>query len=266
MSTQNTLPNLQTITQIGDQISQNYNNTTNFFANSATLPNQVNKVDSTYFADNLKDSNIHPSFFEDDTKNITANLTNKRTLMSINVARDEILGTKDISTLKSPGAYKFTTDDDSLKGSNTRFMFKNLYGETPLTFLFFSEENINNIQNLIKLVVFKNTGQVIDKQSVVDLQIILRSIFLSYSEHPLLFDPLMSPQEIAALKIQYTNEVARLNELCIAEIVPRVVSGLQQYISYLKDASSGLQIMDKPVLTRDQRQYRSITNLLSGGL
>ena len=147
---------------------------------------------------NLVNSDFHPSVWENDKLNINSNLKNNRTLLSINQARDDILGTNDISKLISSGSYKLTAEDGDTKvsGSNTRFLFKNLYGETLLTFLFFSGDNIKNIQNLIKMLVYQDTKQLIDNQSDTELMITMRSIFLAYSEHPKLIDPLMSDKEI----------------------------------------------------------------------
>ena len=89
----------------------------------------------------------------------------KRTLETVTKEREQVLNGPDVDKLTSPGNYKFTIDDSKLSGSNTRFIFKNLYGETPLTFLFFSDKNFENIQNILKHEVYKKTGYTIDKQS-----------------------------------------------------------------------------------------------------
>jgi len=62
-------------------------------------------------------------------------------------------------------------------------------------------------------------------------------------------------------------EVSRLNAIVINQVVPNIVSQLQQYIDYLKDASEQPYYMDKPknVSIKGQKQYRSITQVLSGG-
>ena len=210
--------------------------------------------------------NIHPSIFQNDSNNITSNLKNDRTLLSLTNTREEIYGTRDIKTLASPGKYNLTSDDNDLKGSNTRFLFKNLYGETPLTFLFFSKDNINNIQRLIRMIVYKQVQVVIDNQNINDLQIVMRSIFLAYSRHPKLIDDTMPEEERTALLRLYTKEVDRLNQLVINEVVPLVISGLQQYLIYLKDSSSPLRVGPVPeyVSSSGEREYRSITEVLSG--
>lgn len=191
----------------------------------------------------------------------------KRTLLTITDERSKRLPSTKVEELKSPGKYNLTPDDKQISGSNTRFLFKNLYGETPLTFLFFSDKNIKNIQNLIKLNVHKQINYIIDDQSNNELMIIMRSIFLEYSSHPALISEEMSETERQILFKKYTNEVDRLNKIVVQEIVPKIVSQIQQYVDYLRDASQQPYYMDKPKneSVKGQKQYRSVTQVLSGG-
>jgi len=226
----------------------------------------------------LVNPNLHPSQFQNNAVNdVSNNIKETRTLVGLTNERKNIFGLKgdkdkdnsqmvDISKLESPGTYAFTSDDQQLSGSNTRFLFKNLYGETPLTFLFFSEDNIHNIQNLTKMLVYKQMNYIISDQNVTDLQIVMRSIFLAYSEHPKLIDETMSKAEISFLLKQYTNEIARLNQLVISSIVPKVCSQVQQYLDYLRDSSSGLRTIPRSINTSisGTKAYRSITNILTG--
>lgn len=208
--------------------------------------------------------NIHPSQYQ---INNGDNLKNARTILNIKEEREKILMVDDIKQLKSPGTYNLTPDDDTIKGSNTNSLFKNLYGETLLTFLFFSKQNVNNIQKLIRMLVFKHTKEVIDNQSNTELLVVMRSIFLAFSKHPKLIDDSMSEKERTELLVQYTNEVDRLNQLVINDTVPVIVSQLQQYLVYLSDASSPLRVMDKPLSTsvKGTKSYRSQTQVLIGG-
>lgn len=210
----------------------------------------------------LDKPDIHPSKFQN-----ISNPSFNRTLKSVNDERSMIFPTLDLNKLVSPGSYKFTENDEKIDGSNTKNMFRNLYGETLLTFLFFSEDNIKNLQKLIKMLVFKQVQKVIDNQSNTELLIIMRSIFLAYSEHPLLIDESMSAQVKKKLLDVYTIEVDRLNQLVLDETVPLIISQLQQYLTYLYDASTPLHVMEKPLNTSvsGTRNYRSQTQVLLGG-
>jgi hypothetical protein len=208
--------------------------------------------------------NLHPSQYQ---INSGGNLQQNRTLLSIKEEREKKLATDNLKNLESPGKYKFTIDDNTLRGTNTNSLFKNLYGETPLTFLFFSKQNVDNIQKLIRMLVNKHTGQTIDNQSNTELLIVMRSIFLEYSRHPKLIDESMSENVKKQLLTQYTLEVDRLNKLVIDATVPLIISQLQQYLIYLDDASSPLRVMDKPLSTsvKGTKNYRSSTQVLLGG-
>lgn len=190
-----------------------------------------------------------------------------RTLQEIRKQRGQTLTTGKIEELRSPGSFRLTTGKNNLSGSNTRHLFKNLYGETPLTFLFFSKQNIENIQKIIKFVVHREIGYVVDDQSTNELLIIMRALFLEYSLHPKLPDPSMSEKERQELMKKYTTEVARLNTILVNHIVPKIVSQVQQYVDYLRDASQQPYHMDNPQndSVKGQRQYRSATQVLLGG-
>jgi hypothetical protein len=211
----------------------------------------------------LETPEIHPSQFQ---INNGSNLKQNRTLLSVKEERERTLAVDDLKKLTSPGQYKFTVDDKTLKGSNTNSLFKNLYGETLLTFLFFSKENVENVQKLVRMVVFKHTKETIDYQSNEELLVIMRSIFLAFSKHPKLIDESMSDKEKKGLLKLYTNEVDRLNQLVIDTCVPLIVSQLQQYLVYLHDSSSPLRVMEKPLSTsvKGTRNYRSQTQVLLG--
>jgi hypothetical protein len=210
------------------------------------------------------DEKFHPSKFETPEADTPNGI---RTLLSIREQRKTKLGDTDLKKLSSPGSYNLTENDDQIAKSNTKHLFKNLYGETLLTFLFFSSHNIQNLQNLIKLIVHQHTNYVIDNQSSNELLIIMRSIFLEYSKHPKLIDESMTDEMKTKLYKQYTDEVSRLNEIVINHIVPKIVSQLQQYLDYLRDSTQPPKQLDKPISDNisGERQYRSVTQVLLGG-
>jgi hypothetical protein len=171
------------------------------------------------------------------------------------------------NTMTSRGKYALTENDERLAPSNTKYLFKNLYGETLLTSMFFSSTNIESIQKLVRLFVFKETGQVIDNQSTNELLIIMRSIFLEYSAHPKLPSDDMTDLEKQKLYKQYTKEVFRLNDITVNTIVPKVISQMQQYLDYLRDISQRPYVKENPKndSISGQRKYRSVTQILTGG-
>ena len=88
-------------------------------------------------------SNLHPSIFQNGFPQEGEN-GDIRTLMMIRKERTQRLTGPgpDIDKLVSPGKFNLTNNDNKITGSNTLHLFKNLHGETLLTFLFFSEKNV----------------------------------------------------------------------------------------------------------------------------
>lgn len=209
---------------------------------------------------NQNQNKFHPSMFETTAKDVPGRdlVVNERKQPLTNVS---------LEILQSPGRFNLTDADNNISGSNTRYLFKNLYGETPLTFLFFSNRNVENIQKMIRYIVHRETGYVVDKQSTNELLVIMRSLFLEYSAHPPLIDADMSQERIVELQRKYTEEVGRLNEIVVNAVVPKVVSQMQQYVDYLRDISTQPYQMQTPKNSSvtGERKYRSTTQILLGG-
>lgn len=202
---------------------------------------------------------FHPSQFEQ-------NLPKQgRNMIELREERSQRLTSDTVDKLTSPGTFK-TTERDWDAENNTQFLFKNHIGETLLTQVFFSQQNIGNIQKLIRFLIHKETKYVIDNQSIEELLIVMRSVFLQYAKHPALLDPRQPLNIQQKIKDQTTKEAGRLNEIVINEIYPTVLTGLKQYLQYLNDASQPYQIMEPPVNDniRGQRELRSVTSVLTG--
>ena len=106
--------------------------------------------------------------------------------------------------------------------------------KTPLSTIFFSSNNIDYIQNRIIVEVHnRSNGQYqIGRQSDLQLQIIMRSIYLSDSRN---------------LLCNFENQVTSLNEKVIKEAVDKIIPQIQQYLGYRKEISTPRCIMTHPV-------------------
>ena len=218
----------------------------------------------------IPESTFHPSTFQQEMYGSSTADTNS--IQNILNERNSGLATSDVSNLKSPGGYFLTpTQDDYSKDiSNTSSVFKNLHGETLLTRLFFSDANLKQIQNVVKYLVYKYMGKVIDDQSKEELLIIMRSTYLEYFNQPINYreDLDQATKNLAILQTQ--AEVKRLNDIVINEIVPKIISELQQYLDYLRDASQPFGGRDTKITPsntniKGERVYRSATSVLFGG-
>ena len=94
---------------------------------------------------------------------------------------------------------------------------KSINSENVLNRTFFSTNNIDMIQNTIMNEIIKRTGYKIARQSELQLQIIMRSIFLQYAKN----DPCNIKQQIIDL-----------DRKVIDYSVDRIITEISQYLEY----------------------------------
>jgi len=133
-----------------------------------------------------------------------------------------------------------TTETDVNR--NVEFSVRTLQTSTPLSDLFFSRQNLDILQNSIRKAIYDKTDgkSIIDRQSDIELEIVMRSIYLQYSQNR--DDNLISQVEDLNLLVQ---------DYCI----PIVYSNMLQYMQYKKDISElpvPLQHSVKPSIKGDK--------------
>ena len=131
------------------------------------------------------------------------------------------------------------------------FQVEALYGiqeTSTLNQLFFSKKNMEIIQNMIRYNVYERSEKkfVIGRQSDIELEIIMRSIYLQHSPN--------LPDKIKE-QIQYLNNL--VNNWCVEQIIPEV----QQYIGYIKEIEFMPIPIDLPLnlSSKGSRSLRSVT-------
>ena len=131
------------------------------------------------------------------------------------------------------------------------FQVEALYGiqeTSTLNHAFFSKKNMNNIQNMVRYNVYEKSDKkyIIDKQSDVELEIIMRSIYLQHSPN--------LPNKIIE-QINYLNKL--VCNWCVEQILPEVM----QYIGYIKEIEYMPVPMDLPLnlSSKGSRSLRSVT-------
>ena len=145
-------------------------------------------------------------------------------------------------------------DMNMIDGKNEtmqNFQVEALYGiqeTSTLNQLFFSKKNMEIIQNMIRYNVYEKSEKkfVIDRQSDIELEIIMRSIYLQHSPN--------LPNKIKE-QIQYLNNL--VNDWCVEQIIPEV----QQYIGYIKEIEFMPMPIDLPLnlSSKGSRSLRSVT-------
>jgi len=155
---------------------------------------------------------------------------------------------------------RVTLTGDSLKdikmidNENERmnnFQIEALYGiqETSvLNQLYFSKKNIEIIQNMIRYNVYEKSEKkyVIGKQSDIELEIVMRSIYLQHSPN--------LPNKIKE-QISYLNKL--VTDWCVEQILPEVY----QYFGYMKEIEYMPIPLELPLnlSSKGSRSLRSVT-------
>ena len=120
-----------------------------------------------------------------------------------------------------PG-YKYQTTSEQNFETD---MLRGNWETTPVSKIFFSAENMRLIQNGIRRDVYNKSqpkGYLIDKQSVEELKIIMRAIYLQYARN---------------LPKDFPGQIDDLNTKVIDWSVPHILSAVDHYVYYIQDIS-----------------------------
>jgi hypothetical protein len=114
---------------------------------------------------------------------------------------------------------------ESILSENNANSISQSLTNTSLSLKFFSKENINIIQTLIRKGVYQksNNTHIISNQNEQELMIIMRSIYLQYGKN---------------LPNNIDGQINELNNKIVEWAVENIISNIQQYISYKKFSST----------------------------
>lgn len=156
-----------------------------------------------------------------------------RTISQIEKEREIFNNAKDVKDFKLT-----SKDSDELP---YRYVLTGIQELNTFNKAFFSKENLEWLHKNIRYQTFKRSVNniVISKQRDIDVLDTMRRIYLQNSNNP-------------QTKEQMKKEIARLNDLVLKDVVPRILSEMTQYINYLRD----IEKIQKP---NDLPQNTSIT-------
>jgi hypothetical protein len=186
-------------------------------------PIQFNyNIDNIYTIDNINNTNMY---------NINTNAVNY-----FNQPEDNKLNTNNkFDYHQLPKAYLCDNNKSNALRSqfikNQTTVIESNISEIPN--IFFSDENINIINNNLIYAVYKNTNNEykIKPQSNEQLLIVMRYVFLEYARH--------LPYDIA-------NQIRELNCIVIGQIIPNVITQITQRKEYLRVISAPREILPYP--------------------
>jgi hypothetical protein len=113
---------------------------------------------------------------------------------------------------------------------------KGIHEADELANIFFSQDNIERLQQAIRYNVYRSSGgkHVIDKQSEQELKIIMRYYYLDYGSY-------------RSFMIQ--DEIEKLNTMVIRYCVPRILNEIEMYLKFLNDSEKDKQVMEHSINT-----------------
>lgn len=116
---------------------------------------------------------------------------------------------------------------------------------TPLSNAYFSQENIQIIQNGIRAGVYakSNRQYIIGPQNCDSIKVIMRAMFLQHS--------INNPDKIQ-------DQINALNRMVLEYCIPKVYSEAQGYLKYLSDVSTLSVPIDHPIMVNqnDKRTHK----------
>ena len=126
---------------------------------------------------------------------------------------------------------------------------KGIQQDSVLSQIYFSKSNMNILQNQLRFFVFKHSNgkHIIGRQSQIDLEIIMRSIYLQHSLN---------------LNCNIKEQISNLNNLVIEWAGPRVLNEVEQYIGFINSVENMPVPMDRPrnLSIKGSKSLRSVTS------
>ena len=200
------------------------------------------------------------AYFQDNTSFDSGARTLQDTDLSLEVKH---IGDNGVVDTRGAGTLGLTRNDQVLKKDNSGGIVK--YKKTAFLSAYFSSANVNNIQKLLKLNVFKQIKLVIDDQSVDELLLAMGRVYELYGRHPPELESAKTKEELDKLRGMYKTEIDRLNNLVLDNTLKQLIIELQMNLYYLKDLTTP-RVMENPMYTTTsgEREYKSTIQSLTG--
>ena len=129
---------------------------------------------------------------------------------------------------------------DRIPVNSTNYSFRDAmignWYDTKLSVAFFSDRNIQIVQNGIRAGVFNRSNRqyVIGEQNFDELRIIMRALYLQYSKN---------------LSTNIAEQIKNLNKIVIDHAVNQVYGEADGYMKYKRDASTLVVPLPMPILS-----------------
>jgi len=228
---------------------------------SALVPEGNNILDSSVInrdSGDMRNTNMMGSISEDivsrDDNLISGYIANKDDIFK-GFDLDEVITSvnngrvKDAMKVAENAVSQDIFNDIVIKRDNSENSVKGIVEETALSNYYFSKMNTDIVHDTIRYNIYKNTGDVVSRQSENELFIIMRSILLQYGNFRSGYDELK-------------NEIIDLNEKVVDYCTEYVSSQVKQHTQYVNELERLPTPIDFRTSSREFNYTYDISNLL----
>lgn len=168
-----------------------------------------------------------------------------RTTESVEATRSVLI---DLNTPEP--RHRYYEEDEEKMDRVASTIVRGLNCRTKLTEKYFSRKNIDKVHDMIIDEVFQRSeGRFkIDRQDDNDVIIIMRSIYAQYGRN---------------LPTKIDEQIAELNRITVTDAVPRIMSEISQYRTYVRQNGRIPEPIVRPVnlSSKGSKTLRSVTSL-----
>lgn len=140
------------------------------------------------------------------------------------------------------------TANNNKKDNYKSEALKHIQVQTRLSLVYFSNANIKRVQDMIRYNVWLKSDKqfVIGPQSVIELEVVMRAIYLQHSKN---------------LDCKIPEQVQELDDMVVNFCVPKIINEIIQYNGYLRQLEYLPIPEDRPVnlSSKGTRTLRSVT-------
>ena len=144
--------------------------------------------------------------------------------------------------LKKEKEYNLFEENNNTNNSFISKTLTNIQQNTPFSIRFFSNQNLDKIQEKIIMRVASETNYKISRQDDMQVQIIQRSIYLTHQ------------QKIQNQYANFENSMNMLNDYVVEEAVKKIIPEIKQYFHYINDITQGRNHMTLPQSVNNKQQ------------
>ena len=144
--------------------------------------------------------------------------------------------------------YELFTENNNDSDTFKNIALTNIQEKSPLSQVYFSNANMKRVQNMIRYHVWLKSGKrhVIGEQSYIELEIIMRAIYLQFSKN---------------LQCNIGEQVQELDQMVVDWCWPKILTEVEQHLVYLDGLNRLPQEIELPknVSSAGTKTLRSVT-------